>query len=719
MRYQKVKNQQTHLHRYNFLMVLWCSIFMIADGINLSDITQYTLPAYAIASRAGSLIRSSPCHQELKLFKEAVDDRTLWSLRVLDSSGQPKSGFLYGNNYWLGSEGQCYDTLNSAPFALSPKILKNNSIYRKSDEELAPFKLNFFVVYIGHNSTLQYHVKQPDENLISLGLCLPATCSTGELSKILVEIFNERTLLIGHLNKMDFTLQEVKNITYDSRPFFNFRMIFMGVLVIITMLIIIVATTYDICIHQKSLRVTDLSDKFATNDKLPYVHPVLHKGLSETTSSRKAEKILMCFSAYTNSKDIFTVSKRGGSIEALHGIRVLGMGWMILLHTLLFGEPFMDNETMAYRMIQSLPLQVLSNGSVSVDTFFFMSGFLLAYTFFESSRKKSENSSNISWRIFFQRIIRRYFRLTPPYVIVIGIADIVFSWYGKTSQFYIHERPHETCPAYWWRNIFYINNLFKRSEMCLYWSYYLSNDMQFFIIGSFLLFLSQRYHYTAMGIFSALLIVTTIVGGIITYMSDYAPTLDEQLSTLEIFYDPPWMRIGPYLVGLATAYILVIVLRKTLNVKTMTLWLFWFLGLSCIVLVLFGLYERRISIVPTSFYIALYRTVWSIGIAWIVVACCTNHGGIVNKILSLKIWQPFSKLSYSAYLLNPILIAVLHLSSETSFHVEIIPLAYVACGVFIISYVAAYCLSVMFELPFFLIVNMYCDRKNKRTIDHR
>ncbi|XP_015123942.1 nose resistant to fluoxetine protein 6 [Diachasma alloeum] len=708
MGYPTSKNEQTQLYRYNFLVVLWFSmIFRIADGINLSDVTQYTLPAYAIASRAELLPRSSLCHQELKLFKEAVDNRTLWSLRMLDSSGQPKSGFLYGNNYWLGSEHQCYDTLNSAPFALSPKILENNSIYRKSEEELAPFKLNFFAVYIVHNSTLQYHVKQPDENLITLGLCLPATCSTGELSQILVKIFNERTLLIGHLNRMDFKLQEVKNLTYDLHHFVNFRMIFMGLLIIITMLIIIVATTYDLCVHQKYLRVKDLRDNFGNNDA------VSHKGLSETTSSRKATKILMCFSAYTNSKDIFTISKKEGSIDALHGIRVLGMGWMILLHTLLFGESFMDNKTMAYRMIQSLPLQVLSNGSVSVDTFFFMSGFLLAYTFLESARKKSEDSKNISWQIFFQRIIRRYFRLTPPYVIIIGTADIVFSWYGKTSQFYIHERPYETCPSYWWRNVFYINNLFKRSEMCLYWSYYLSNDMQFFIIGSFLLFLSQRYHYTAVGIFSTMFLVTTIAAGVITYMSDYAPTVDEQLNTLDIFYDPPWMRIGPYLVGLATAYILITVLRKRLNVKTKTLWLFWFLGLSCIVLVLFGLYERRIPIVPTSFYIALYRTVWSLGIAWIVVACSTNHGGIINRILSFKIWQPFSKLSYCAYLLNPILIAVLHLSSEASLHAELIPLAYVAFGVFVISYLGAYCLSVMFELPFFLLVNIYFDKKTK------
>lgn len=32
--------------------------------------------------------------------------------------------------------------------------------------------------------------------------------------------------------------------------------------------------------------------------------------------------------------------------------------------------------------------------------------------------------------------------------------------------------------------------------------------------------------------------------------------LDEQYRLVEVLYDPPWTRIGPYIIGMITAYIL-------------------------------------------------------------------------------------------------------------------------------------------------------------------
>lgn len=82
---------------------------------------------------------------------------------VLDASGQPKPGFIYGNNFWLGSKSQCYDTANREPLELSPDWLQNNSLYRNIDDEFPPFDLNFFGVHFRHNSTIQYHMQIPLE----------------------------------------------------------------------------------------------------------------------------------------------------------------------------------------------------------------------------------------------------------------------------------------------------------------------------------------------------------------------------------------------------------------------------------------------------------------------------------------------------------------------------------------------------------------------------
>ena len=44
---------------------------------------------------------------------------------------------------------------------------------------------------------------------------------------------------------------------------------------------------------------------------------------------------------------------------------------------------------------------------------------------------------------------------------------------------------NKACRDYWWANILYINNLvpWKADEVCLGHTWYLSNDMQFYIIA--------------------------------------------------------------------------------------------------------------------------------------------------------------------------------------------------------------------------------------------
>lgn len=141
---------------------------------------------------------------------------------------------------------------------------------------------------------------------------------------------------------------------------------------------------------------------------------------------------------------------------------------------------------------------------------------------------------------------------------------------------------------------------------------------------------------------------------------------------MDVLYDPPWMRIGPYLVGMIAAYILMR-LKQKLIINRKTLWLLWIIGSSSNLIILFGLSDKNISITTAAIYNALSRPVWGIGISWLLIACITNHGGFINKFLSLTIWIPVSRLTYCAYLLNPYIITSLYRSSETAMHVDVFP----------------------------------------------
>ncbi|XP_039315271.1 nose resistant to fluoxetine protein 6 isoform X2 [Solenopsis invicta] len=679
----------------------------------------HLLPAYAVASRA-NLLNSTTCGIQLHNFRDAVDQRILWGLKILDSSGNPKPGFLYGNNFWLGSRSQCLDTTNRIPFPIAEKQILNNTRYRNPQNEFAPFKVNYIVAHLRHNSTLQYHIGTMNlsyiqsEDVITLGLCLPASCSKNDISFILDRIFRDRALLINDLYSADLSLIQVK-ILKDDHQWLLSGAVPVICIVLALIFLMISSTIYDIFIYQKYL----LKNK----TPISVVEEIeMQKKIDSSTPREKSriKEVLICFSIYTNTKSIFNTKVSPNEIPVIHGLRFLTMFWIILCHSLLFMVDFIDNKVWFLRISESFFIQVLSNGYLSVDTFFFLSGFLLAYTYLKNKTKEKQNISfnyGAKLKEFSVNVIRRFIRLTPPYMVMLGIVQLNSTWYDKTSQFYVgQEKSHETCAKYWWRNFLYINNLFDYNTMCMSWSWYLASDMQFFIIGQALLILSSIYFYTAVAVLSMLLIGSILLSGYISYSNEYVPTIDEYDRLSNSLYFPPWVRIGPYIIGMITGYIIVR-LNKKLNLKQNTVILFWIFGAACNISILFGLYNRNISILSTAIYVALSRTVWAIGIAWLVIVCFTKHGSIVKKLLSFKIWIPVSRLTYCAYLLNPFIINSINLNSETSAHVEILSMFTTSIGYIGIIYFCAYGLSLMAELPFTTLMQTFIrsQRKNPKA----
>ncbi|XP_012225930.1 nose resistant to fluoxetine protein 6-like [Linepithema humile] len=673
-------------------------------GFNENNGSNYTLPAYAIASKANLL--NSTCGKELHDFRDAIDQRILWSLKMLDSSGEPKSGFLYGNNYWLGSRSQCYDTMNKYPFELSKRNLLNNSLYRDRQKEYPPFKINYFVAHFKHNSTLQYHVELPNEDLIVLGLCLPASCSINDLSVILERIFQDRLLLIGNLYAMDFRLIEVKDLKDDHQWLFSGAIPLISVILMLTICAMIIGTIYDVFVHQKHLNAKNKTHKKNIHEQMEITTLPSHQ-------ENKLGKILMCFSIYTNTKIILSMKVEGDSIPIIYGLKLISTIWIISIHIAFFSIDYIDNKIWALRLSASLPSQVFTSATLAVETFLFLSGFLMTYSYLKHE-KGQEKTIPIPYKAklnkFFFLIIKRFIRLTPAYMMMIGITQLNWFWYDKTSQFYMSDKLHELCAKYWWRNLLYINNLFDYSTMCMSWTWYLAIDMQFYIISVGLLILSTMYFYIAVVILGILLIGTIVFSGYISYAYEYVPTFDEMFRLANVLYLPSWIRISSYLVGIITGYILV-KLNKKLSLNKQILILCWFLGITCNISVLFGLYKRQISVLSSAIYIALSKSAWTIGIGWIVIACSTKNGGIIEKILSFRGFIPLSKLTYCAYLIHPFVIQSVNLYAETASHAEIPYLVNRFFGYVVMSFGCSYILTLMAEMPYILLMQMYTQSR--------
>jgi hypothetical protein len=54
-------------------------------------------------------------------------------------------------------------------------------------------------------------------------------------------------------------------------------------------------------------------------------------------------------------------------------------------------------------------------------------------------------------------------------------------------------------------------------------------------------------------------------------------------------------------------------------------------------------------------FIATYRLNFGLALAWIIFACHSGHGRVVNRFLSSKYWMPLSRLSFCLYLVSTVI----------------------------------------------------------------
>jgi len=53
----------------------------------------------------------------------------------------------------------------------------------------------------------------------------------------------------------------------------------------------------------------------------------------------------------------------------------------------------------------------------------------------------------------------------------------------------------------------------------------------------------------------------------------------------------------------------------------------WLLSLACLSSLVYGLLHNQLGIAVSAAYVGLGHTAWGVALGWIVIACCTGHGG--------------------------------------------------------------------------------------------
>ncbi|RWS07993.1 nose resistant to fluoxetine protein 6-like isoform X1, partial [Dinothrombium tinctorium] len=595
----------------------------------------------------------------------------------LDSNGKPPSGILQGTLTDFGSFDECLQ-LNTESLAFSERfetqycLMDINANFNGTIPTDATPPPNIETDGIIWDPILRLFWSR--NNLLSFryGLCVPSTCTQQELMELGNFLAEPMGLSVNvHYCQKEKTFMVDKTQTLILASFASL------------LLLIIVGT------------VTEVSIIYRKNEKF--------------LADKSIADFLVSFSIYRNNKRFLSAAKKlqGSPLQHLNGVRCLSLCWIIMGHTYFYTDFVHYHHYRRLQHIQNvdddLTFMPIANFTLSVNTFFFISGLLVVYS---NWKKLTASEGRIGLLKFF---FHRIWRIWPPYFVVISLVLILPLLGSGPLWPQSVENTARVCRENWWANILFVNNFQTPNELCLLHTWFLAVTMQFYAISAFLLML--LYRFPKLCIFILIAFIT--MSGIAVYM--YAIVNNLRIPTViadEVFVDErnivltlyimPYNHLGSYLLGIGFGYFLV--KHKNARIPKHVQTLAWLASAFIMLFVIFAPYKAFRGFLPTvhhsALYLATHRTLWALAIGWLVFACSTKRGGIINKFLSWSAFGPLSSLTFLAYLIHPLLMVIHTGSIRERVYFGHYELLNIFLARTMMSFGLAYILFVLVELPF-------------------
>lgn len=616
------------------------------------------------------------CAQSLLKIVFGLRKLEKWAFKLLDSIGRPPSGILDVTMSDYGDYDQCLEVvsltrsgdedfrgqhcniqvehphipaLTKHAIARLPQILKEDSVYK---------------------DVLLTYTRLQTSIAVRVGICVPSTCSKEDVFKMLNPAV--ANLKLG-VSVAECETKSIVTLTEEQ-------------LVAICMFgllgtVLLLGTLLEIVLN------------------------IIQRPSFCESFRRKADKsVLATFGVFRNLKQLLTTEDVPSAMQCLHGIRVMTMFWVVLSQT------YLNIEFQAVRglkflipAVESFFFQVIVNGLLAVDTFFFLSGLLLAMNVIRNIDKK--NAKKQTFGIF----LYRYLRLTPGCLVLLCFFTLV-PLLGSGPIWKEKILPEvAACRRNWWAVLLNVNNFVHSERMCLPSLWYVSADWQLHCALFLIVFLlMRRPAFGGMAAFAAVIIFGVIIG-VQTTLSGYPPTMlplyAERSRVMAMVQDVvmrPYTHAGPFTVGLCTAFL--IFKYPTTRITKVVQATLWLSSSLCMALSLFATWKWNRNVeasdLETLLYSSLHRTGWALGLGWTVYACLTDRCALVNKVLSWKAWLPLSRLTYGVYLAHPVVLDFQMWTIRERIFGSHMSMLYLFSGNLAISMGVAVVFYLAFEAPF-------------------
>ncbi|KAL8613989.1 hypothetical protein ACOMHN_023224 [Nucella lapillus] len=636
-----------------------------------------------------------------------------WGLHMLDAMGKPLPGIAEGDVNWPGDYNQCL------------RVTANTTVTSH------PYFSGRYCTVLTQPPPAPGLMGLPMS--ISLGLCVPDTCSSQDVTLLLQTV-------VKALN-MTSSLQPTA-LCQEGDMEVNAKAIVAIVICSVILALMILGTAVDLLVIQwpkwsaqrrqkeEDLLVEDNGEEKSEGEgeghgeygsvenhhhhqnavTNPEYETLLPKAKVKTPVAAPqlgvVGKVVVSFSVWTNGSKLLGTDQPSGSLTCVHGVRFLSMSWVVLGHT--WGMPAsigMNLLPYLQDLISHWSYQGITNATVSVDSFFVLSGLLVAYLTLKEMKKRQ---GKLNWFLFY---FHRFWRLTPAYMLCLMVYACL-SIYWSQGPFRPEKLPDgDFCADNWWTNLLYVNNLVNIKEPCFGVSWYLANDMQFYILSPLIFVPLFFIPWVGVLVSVFFLLLTSIVPGVLSQHYTLPPGLLQQvegatpnsfMDYFDIYYFKPYNRMGPYVIGMLAGYILYRTDCK-LRIHWLTNLCAWSVATASALAVLYGLFESSnghpVTVAVAALYNAVSRQVWGACVAWVVVACATGNGGFVNTILSWSALIPLSRLTYCIYLQHLTVLQLIIGNARNPFYLNDLNLTLLYIGVLVASFAVAFVTSLAFEAP--------------------
>ncbi|XP_047004780.1 nose resistant to fluoxetine protein 6-like [Schistocerca americana] len=646
------------------------------------------LPPLAPGEAAPASDVGGACRQHAALYRTALQQLQPWAMRMYDASAKLSGGVLTGAVSQLGQLEECLAVRGPASTAAPPPFAGRHCTASLSATLLpltaapppAQGSLRELILAVAAASDMDVQTLTGTVTY-KWSFCVPSTCSAtdveAELAAKLSPLSEDPTANISLSVPPSTCLSDA-----DTAEPLSPELIAFLCLVALLAAVVVIGTALDV---------------FAAREMQP----------------PRWRRAACAFSLRASWNTLFNAGggSGGGRFESFDGVRVLSILWIVLGHTyymtavqpLVNSIEIVDWHEMWYRM-------PVMNGTVSTDSFFVLGAALLAMGFLRERERRQERGRRLGAELC-RAAALRYVRLTPPYALVVFFYAAALQRLGTGPLWDSVVGPEVNfCRHSWWVNMLYLNNYLHLDQPCMNQTWYLAVDMQLFLVGLLLLTAVWLWPRAApFGLLAALVVavVTPLaiaaaydLTGSMLYATDDAMLWQ----VFSLLYTPSHTRAGPYIVGLGLGYTLHRLKGKQLRLtvwQEVALWAasgaVWVLAVPS-ALPLYG----RWPAVPqpwSALYAGLQRPLWSLALAWMLLACCKGRARPLQWLLGLPLFRPLSALVYCVYLTHYALLIYVDGSVRTAGFLSDFGTIQSAIGVLVTSLGVSLVLHLTVELP--------------------